>query len=244
MTGYDHIYKSFLPHDDKKYPLVKMISDELNIVNESGYIQVISLPAFTIYNHLFDTVSIYKLDASRNATYFDDIPAKSKSISMIPDFKGQWWVARTPKDRDSSVLGYYVVYPGCTTWDIASFPTHRFFPSAWNSTSTQPDQPWNVCITNKLKTYVCIWQVMPNGSLKFVRVLNSCFSTHSGPCYIGTSLVATQGNTVISTFFADSTECTTWSLDILTHLLVVRRSMLLVTTTTSSIKSIHHRMTW
>ena len=216
MTGYDHIYRSFLPHDEQKFPLVKKITSEplsdspkpqseLTIVSES----MISPPAFTVYNHLTVTVYIYKLDASDNATYFGDIPAESKLGSLTADITGQWWAAHASKDPNSSILGHYVVYPGCTTWDIVSFPTDRFLPSAWNS-----PQQWNVCITNNLKTYVCIWQVMPNGSLNFVSAINSGFFTSCGSCYLGTSLVATQGDIVISKFFIDSTECTTWSLDI------------------------------
>ena len=183
MTGYDHIY-SFLLHDENKYPLVKMIG-EPRPVSESVDFQAISPVAFTIYNHLSVMVYIYKLDTDHhNVTYFGDIPADSKPVSTTPDFTGQWWVAHASKDRDSTILGYYVAYPGCTTWDIASFPTDSFLPSAWNSA-----QPWNVRITNNLKTYVCIWQVMPNGSLNFVAACNSCFSTYCGPCYIGTFLV-------------------------------------------------------
>ena len=238
MTGYDHIYKSFLQHDEEKCPLVKKLisepridspepSSEVTIVSEAA--RSVKIPStFTIYNHLSVTVYIYRLNASRHiATYFGDIPAriparipgKSSPVSEAkPDFTGQWWEARASKHQDFSILGHYVAYPGCSTWDIVSFPTDSFLPSAWNS---DLDQPWNVCITNNLKTYVCIWQVMPNGSLNFVGVLNSRFSTDQaifkiscGPCYIGTSLIATQGNTVISKFFVDSTECTTWSLDI------------------------------
>ena len=235
MTGYNHIYKSFLLHDEEKYPLVKKISDspepssELTIVSESMISRPVGVaawtdllprrpqerhlyspPAFTIiYNHLSVTVYIYKLDISYNATYFRDIPAKSKPVSTTPDFTEQWWAAHASKDPDSSILGHYVAYPGCTTWNIASFPTDSFLPSAWNS-----PQKWNVRITNNLKTYVCIWQVMPNGSLNFVSTINSGFSTSCGLCYLGTSLVATQGDIVISKFFIDSTECTTWSLDI------------------------------
>ena len=216
MTGYDHIYRSFLPHDEQKFPLVKkMISDplsdspkphsELTIVSES----MISPPAFTVHNHLSVIVYIYKLDASDNATYFGDIPAESKLSSFTADFTGQRWAAHASKDPNSSILGYYVAYPGCTTWDIVSFPTDRFLPSALNST-----QQWSVRITNNLKTYICIWQVMPNGSLKFVVAINSCFSTSCDSCYLGTSLVATQGDIVVSKFFIDSTECTTWLLDI------------------------------
>ena len=55
---------------------------------------------------------------------------------------------------------------------------------------------------------------MPNGNLHFVGPMTSRFSNDCNPCYLGTSLVATQGNTVISKFFVDSRECTTWSLDI------------------------------
>ena len=114
-------------------------------------------------------------------------------------------------------MGFYKAYRRprihkltITTWDIASFPTDRFVPSAWNCRA----QSWNLRITNNLKTYVCIWQVIANGSLKFLSPLPPCNSNDVGPCHIGTSLVAIQGNTVISKFFADSTECTTWSLDI------------------------------
>ena len=96
MTGYDHIYKSFLPHDEKKYPLVKMIS-EPKPVSESVDFRAIPPVAFTIYNHLSVTAYIYKLDGS-TATYFGDIPAESNPVSMTPDFTGQWWIAHASKD--------------------------------------------------------------------------------------------------------------------------------------------------
>ena len=213
MTGYAHIYRGFFPCDEKKYPLVKMISkcepQESRIVSDSDTFQVIPPVTARVFNHLSVTVCIYKLNSDRQATYFGDIPAESAPVSITPDFTGQWWEAHASMDEDSSILGCYVAYPGCTTWSITSFPTDSFLPSACNST-----QCWNVHITNNLKTYVCIWQVMSNGSLNFVSIWNSCFSNDVGPCFIGTSLVATQGNTVISKYFIDSTEYTTWSLDI------------------------------
>ena len=205
MTGYAHIYRGFFPHDQDKYPLVKMIGKSeppLRAVSES------ETPSVTVYNHLSVTVYIYKLNGNQ-ATYFGHIPAEARPVSTTPDFTGQWWVAHTSMDRGSNILGSYAAYPGCTTWDITSFPTDLFLPSTWNSTKS-----WNVRITNNLKTYVCIWFVMPNGSLKFIDIWNSCSSNDVGPCYIGGSFVATQGNTVISKYFIDSTECTTWSLDI------------------------------
>ena len=118
-------------------------------------------------------------------------------------------MAHASKDQDSSILGHYVAYPGCTIWDIVSFPKDSFLPSAWNST-----QSWSIHIINNLKTYVGIWFVMPNGNLHFVGPLTSCYSNDCGPCYLGTSLVATQGNTVICKFLVDSIKCTTWSLNI------------------------------
>ena len=117
-------------------------------------------------------------------------------------------------DQTLSVVSAYIAYPGCTTWNIATFPTDSFFPSAWKL----DDKQWVICITNNLKTYACIWQVMPNGSLNFIHTMSQCSSIKAGPCYIGTSLVATQGSTVISKFFAvDSTAYTTWSIGINIH---------------------------
>ena len=210
MNGYAHIYRGFFPHDEKQYPLVKMISEPqpaLRAVRiESANTQV---TPFTIHNHLPVTVYIYKLDANQFSTYFGDIPAKSSPVSTTPDFTGQSWMALSSRDQAASMLGFYVAYPGCITWDIVSFPTDSFLPSASNSTES-----WNVHIANNLKTYVCIWQVTSNGYLNFAGSLTSCSSNDIGPCFIGTSLVATQGNTVISKYFVDSTECTTWLLNI------------------------------
>ena len=119
-------------------------------------------------------------------------------------------MAKDGWDPLSNVISSYVVHLWSTTWNIATLPTDSFLPSVWKLDKT----PWKVHITNYLKTYICIWQVLPNGTLHFMHVMPICSSITADHCYIGTSLVATQGGTVISKFFADSKECIIWSIDI------------------------------
>ena len=119
-------------------------------------------------------------------------------------------MAKDGWDSLSNVVSSYVVHPWSTTWNIATLPTDSFLPSLWKLDKT----PWKVHITNYLKTYICIWQVLPNGTLHFMNVMPICSSIKADHCYIGTSLVATQGGTVISKFFADCEECIKWSIDI------------------------------
>ena len=226
ISGYTHIYRShnFILHDHTKHPLVKIIGQPKNN-SQSDWINNcrIGETPFSIINHLSITVCIsaYIYSERLQTSYFGPIicivPADStieikESIRLPAGNESLSLVAHAYKadSGDVSILDCYVAYPGCTIWDVTeSFRTNSFFPSAWNSKET-----WSVRITNNLKTYVAIWFVMPNGSLQFVSPLRSCFYADYGPCYIGTSLVATRGYTVISEFFVDSTECITWSLDV------------------------------
>ena len=215
MASLAHIYKTFSPHNEKNYPLVKMITKPRAKPKPAVRPEddCVSSESVKVYNHLSVTVYIYKLNGNQ-ATYSGiNIPAKSilvRQATVTPDFTGQWWEAHASMEQSSSIVGFYVCYPERATWDIISFPTHRFLPSAWNST-----QSLNIHIINNLDRHVCVWQVMPNGKLNFVGIVMPNFHNDCDLCYIGTSLVATHiNNNVISTFFVDSSECTTWSLDI------------------------------
>lgn len=101
-----------------------------------------------------------------------------------------------------------MAYPGCMTWDINSFPANMFIPSSWNA-------PVNsIKVANNLKTYVNLYQVMSGGDLHHFGILKPGQSVGIAPCYIGSSYVAIQGNTVISTFFIDSAADTKWSMNL------------------------------
>ena len=204
MMGYEHIYDSLLPHDEEKYPLATILKDpELTNVNTDT-----ALASFTAYNHLSVSVYIYKQETSGSFSYFGDIPTESRPVSTTPDFSGQIWLARTSADPQANILGSYMAYPGCTTWDIVSFPVDAFIPSAWNALVE------NVHVANNLKTFVSLYQVMPNGDLHHFGILAPGHSGWMSPCYVGSSFVAIQGNTVISAFFIDSAANTSWSMNL------------------------------
>ena len=244
MTGYTHIYKSLLPHDEKNNPLVltkfkwlsasssspmmtpesgpqkKRTKLELPVVPEASTLSepesvASASPSTTekssvmIYNNLSFTVYIYSYSEGASKC-ISDIPAGVKMKFSILKYDEPLVAEKDKMDSLSRVVSAYVTHRGCTTWNIDSFPVGSLFPSFWK----MDQEPWVVRIKNyELKTYVCIWQVLPNGSLHFIRVLPHHSSFQTGPlCYIGTSLVATQGGTVISKFFADSTTCTEWSI--------------------------------
>jgi len=171
-----------------------------------------SISAITIRNKLSSTVYIYSEDTGK---LISEIPALQEIQFDISKRDTCTLMARDQKDTNplsSSIVGACITYPGCTTWTISSFPTGSFRPSAWPKLHGKLQAPWEVSITNKLKTYVCIWQVLPHGRLHFVHVMSQCSYTKAFACYIGTSLVASQGNTIISKFFADSIACTEWSI--------------------------------
>ena len=121
-------------------------------------------------------------------------------------------VAKMVGYRSDSIVSAYISYPGnATTWNIISFPTDSFLPSSWPDPSSNEKlqtASWEVEIINNLKTYVCIWQVLTNGSLHYIECMPQGVTIKANLCYVGTSLVATQGGTVISKFFADSVACT------------------------------------
>ena len=100
MTGHAQVYKTFFPHDEEKYPLVRMIGKPAGIV--MSQLATVTPPSpFKVCNHLSVTVYIYKLDTNHNATYFGEIkprPAQGFAITRTtytPDFTGQWWVHGT-----------------------------------------------------------------------------------------------------------------------------------------------------
>ena len=246
ITGYAHIYKSFLPHDEQQYPLSATSSSQsrwssaspispasspaielpgpLKKKLETKPEQPLTVPeastspsesqesSVMIHNSLSFTVYIYSYSGKSLSKCISDIPVGVKTKFSVLKYNEQLVATKGQMDFTSIVSAYITNY-GCTTWNIASFPVDSFLPSTWQL----DPKPWKVLIVNHLRTHVCIWQVLPNGSLHFIDVLQHRYGPHcynyAEHCYIGTSLVATQGDTVISKFFVDSKACVEWLIN-------------------------------
>lgn len=163
-----------------------------------------TLASFIILNKLDKEVEIYCQNSSGVFTPVKSISKQSRSEATKPDFTGQVWQAC---DSAGRVLSAYMAYPGCTSWDIVSFETGTFIPSAYNARNP------NLRITNNLKTYLNICCVLIDGSLSVVGTWAPGYSNFIGPVYIGTSLIALQGDTVISQYIITTAEDTNWNIN-------------------------------
>ena len=239
MTGYGVIYKSFLPHNEMENPLMKVKPcqhsppSELVIIPESVHFA----PTEKIASELqkpakSEAKTMAQEYSSKQITVKNSLPFKVRVCRefdnpLVDILPGDKVTISTPlniplvaqsqtkqKSRSASIVSAYLSYPGNATWNITPFPADSFLPSGWpNLNDKLLAASWEVHITNNLKTYVCIWQVLPNGNLHYVHCMPQDASITADPCYVGTSLVATQGGTVISKFFAGSAAHTKWSID-------------------------------
>ena len=186
IINFTRIYKNLLPHDKEKYPLMETLRPALWI----SPALVARRKLVTVYNNLSFTVYVHAYFVSRFECIGDISPGQERIFHIrVSDHDEALLVAKDGWDPLSNVVSSYIVHPWSTTWNIATLPTDSFLPSVWKLDKT----PWKVHITNYLKTYICIWQVLPNGTLHFMHVMPICSSITADHCYIGTSLVATQG---------------------------------------------------
>lgn len=205
MLGFEHIYESLNP--EKKQEQINAAPRIISAAKQKLSIQPANFNIL-IYNQLDSDVIVYKQDSSGTFVYVCNAPHdSSQPEGATVDYIGQVFEARLYNGNNYTIAGAYLAYPGNTNWDIVSFEPGTLMPSCYFGTSN------NVTITNNLSTYIEVWYVFGDGTLWWLGPWSPGYKNAVGPCYIGGSFVATQGETIIDEFIIEDDTDVAWNIN-------------------------------